>query len=479
MKIPPSPPSISEPPLSAPTASPLNFAAKAPSALMAELEISLGPKGISDPEFQHLLDRLRKNRISTDSPYFMNQLFSGVRPEILEVENLISESRTTMATYEASGPFTLVELETIRALNAEIGWPETADGVVVPGGSAANFMAIHCARTNASEDFRRWGNRPHWRIFSTREAHYSLEKAVLALGLGLESLVTVDVDDQGRMSPASLLEKINEVRSEGHEPLMVIATAGTTVLGQFDPIDKICEAASGLWVHVDGAWGGPALFSSSAKSLLKGLENATSFTFDAHKLLGSDLTCSLFLTRHQGMLLEANDVHGGEYLFHEVSSDVSGRDYDRGRVSWQCGRRPEIVSFWGLWKKLGSRGLGLIVDEKLKLQKSVVEWIGLQPRLKLLQDPTYLNICVQVLKPNAEGAFESDKTWSRTVRNVLKRENKALVNFSVTDDGTTFLRLILAHHELQIEHVIQILVWALAVSPADDALALEETSSAI
>lgn len=456
---------------------PLNFAAKAPSSLMTELEITLGREGMSDLEYEHLLDRVRKYRISTDSPYFMNQLFSGVRPEILEAENLISESRTTMSTYEASGPFTLIELETIRALNAEIGWPETAEGVVVPGGSAANFMAIHCARSSASEDFRKLGNRPNWRIFSTREAHYSLEKAVLALGLGLESLVTVDIDDQGRMSPKSLLEKINEVKSEGHEPLMVIATAGTTVLGQFDPIDEICDVAQGLWVHVDGAWGGPAMFSSKAKPMLKGLEKAASFTFDAHKLLGSDLTCSVFLTRHNGVLLEANDVQGGEYLFHEVSGggcggglggeagDISSREFDRGRVSWQCGRRPEIVSFWGLWKKLGTKGLGSIVDTKFELRDEVLNWIKQQKGLKLLQAPSYLNICVQVLKPVCDGKFVSDKTWSREVRNVLKRENKALVNFSVTDDGTAFLRLILAHHELRTEHVIQILSWALAVSP--------------
>lgn len=446
---------------------PTNFAAKAPSVLKKELGITLGTEGISDSEFKDLLARLRKNRISTDSPFFMNQLFSGVRPEILEAESLIAESRTTMATYEASGPFTLIELETVRALTREIGWPETSEGVVVPGGSAANFMAIHCARANASGDFRKWGNRPHWKIFSTREAHYSLEKAVLALGLGLESLVTVDVDEYGRMSPRSLQEKINEVKSDGHEPLMVICTAGTTVLGQFDPIDEICEVANGLWVHVDGAWGGPALFSGTAKSLLRGLEKATSFTFDAHKLLGSDLTCSLFLTQFAGILLEANDVHGGEYLFHEVSDGVSGRDYDRGRVSWQCGRRPEIVSFWGLWKKLGTKGLGDIVDSKLQLKNEVLEWIQNQKGLRLLQDPPYLNICVEVLKPMGNNQFASDKNWSKTVRNVLKRENKALVNFSVTQNQTTFLRLILAHHELRTQDLIQILDWALAVTPED------------
>ena len=452
------------------------FSTPRPEELKNEMDFELRESGLHADAYQKLLDRLRDLRVDTQSPYFMNQLFSGVRSEVLEIEKLISESRTTMATFEASGPFTLIEMETVRALARQIGWESAYDGVVVPGGSAANFMAIHMARQLADEGFKTRGNRPHWKIFSTREAHYSLEKAVLALGLGLDSLVSVKTDARGRMRPESLRRAISDVNAEGHEPLMVNTTLGTTVLGAFDPIDEIIEASQGTPVHVDGAWGGPAIFSPRMREMVKGLEKAASFTFDAHKLFGADLTCSVILTRHEGLLLEANDVHGGEYLFHESSGDEDeqglGRLYDRGRLSWQCGRRPEIVSLWGLWKKHGTTGLGDIVEEKLKIRDEVVSWIGSQPGLKLLHEPEYLNICVQVQKPvRASGgeatgkvdSYEDDPDWSRHVRQVLKRENKALVNFSTREDGLTFLRLILAHHQLKTDHVTKILQWALDV----------------
>lgn len=448
------------------------FATPRPDSLKTEIDFELRESGLQADDYQKLLDRLRDLRVDTQSPYFMNQLFSGVRSEVLEIENLIAESRTTMATYEASGPFTLIEMETVRALAAQIGWAN-GDGVVVPGGSSANFMAIHLARQLADKDFKSRGNRPNWKIFSTREAHYSLEKAVLALGLGLDSLVTVETDARGRMSPESLEQALKNVRAAGHEPLMVSTTLGTTVLGAFDPVNEIVDVAKEVPVHVDGAWGGPAIFSSRLKDKVKGLDRASSFTFDAHKLFGADLTCSVILTRHPGLLLEANDVHGGEYLFHESSGDESeqdlGRLYDRGRLSWQCGRRPDVVSLWGLWKKHGTLGLGEIVEEKLKLRDEVLHWIQSQPGLKLLHDPEYLNICVQVRKPvrasESTSAFEDDQTWSRHVRQVLKLQNKALVNFSTREDGLTFLRLILAHHQLKTEHVVQILRWALEIKP--------------
>lgn len=453
------------------------FSTPPPGELKKEMDFELQAEGLDTKAYHSLIQRLRELRVDTQSPFFMNQLFSGVRGEVLEIENLIAESRTTMATYEASGPFTLIEMETVQALASRIGWKDSFDGVVVPGGSAANAMAIHLARQIADGNFKRLGNRPHWKIFSTREAHYSLEKAVLALGLGFDSLVIVETDSSGRMKPESLLRAINDVKSEGHEPLMINATMGTTVLGAFDPIDEIIEASQGTPVHVDGAWGGPAIFSSRLKDKVRGLDKASSFTFDAHKLFGADLTCSLLLTRHPGLLLAANDVHGGEYLFHESSGDETekdlGRRYDRGRLSWQCGRRPEVVSLWGLWKKHGTRGLGDIVEQKLQIRDEVVSWIKIQPGLRLLHDPEYLNICVQVRKPALQNyempkgtsTFEDDLQWSRHVRQVLKQENKALVNFSTRGDGLTFLRLILAHHQLRTDHVIQILKWAQEIRP--------------
>jgi glutamate decarboxylase/sulfinoalanine decarboxylase len=230
------------------------------------------------------------------------------------------------------------------------------------------------------------------------------------------------------------------------------------VLGAFDPVAElapICRKHN-VWLHVDGAWGGPALFSKRLEKFTAGFEQADSVTFDAHKLFGASLTCSFFLTRHNEILLKANDVSGADYLFHADDASL-----DRGRLSWQCGRGADAVSFWAIWKSLGSKGLGEFVDRLLNIRDETVAWVKTQDRLELIAEPDYLNICVRVAPPlHAPSASRAD--WSKQVREQLKNNDQAMVNFSANVDGT-FLRLILANPYLQFEHVRQLLTWALEV----------------
>ncbi len=414
-----------------------------------------GPTGLDS--LKKILSQIRLHSISTHSPYFMNQLFSGILPQMLLAEDLISQTKTTLATHEASPTFSAIESEVIQTVGRVIGWPEgQRDGVSVPGGSAANFMAIHCARHRFSPEIKHQGlSGQKFKIYVSGEAHYSFKKACLALGLGTDSLAAVPVDDRGRMKPQALAQMIREHLALGETPLMVAATSGTTVLGAFDPIDQIsavCKTHS-LWLHVDAAWGGPALFSKKIRDHFRGVELADSLTFDAHKLFGASLTCSFFLNRYPGLLLEANDVSGGDYLFHP------GEEVDRGKMSWQCGRKADAVSFWTIWKSLGTEGLGQFVDRLLDIQEQTRLWIQTQPRLKLVADPEFLNVCVRVQPPRSE---ISEASWSQIVRVSLKKKNLAMVNYSTNEQGP-FLRLILAHPYLEFKHVCQILEWALEV----------------
>ena len=409
-------------------------------------------------DLRKILDLIREHSITTQSPYFMNQLFAGIAPQMLIAEDLIAQTKTTMATYEASPAFSKIESEVIESLGQIIGWKKgQRDGVSVPGGSAANFMAVHCARQKKFPEFKKTGlSGARMKIFVSAEAHYSFKKACVAMGFGTDSLVLVPVDSRGRMIPDKLDEMIDDCIKQNHSPLMVCATAGTTVLGAFDPIDllsNVCKKHQ-LWLHVDGAWGGPVLFSEQSRHLIGGVEQADSFTFDAHKLFGASLTCSFFLTKHSGLLLEANDVSGADYLFHSDDPNI-----DRGKFSWQCGRKADAVSFWTIWKSLGTKGLGDFVDRLSQIRDEMIPWIEKQPRLQLIARPEFLNICVRIKSKN-ENVNPSD--WSKFVRESLKEKNLAMVNYSVNSEGN-FLRLILAHPFLQTEHVQQILQWALDV----------------
>lgn len=413
------------------------------------------PTGIRD--LRQILSDFKERSVSTHSPYFMNQLFSGILPQMLMAEEFIAQTKTTLATFEASPILSAMESEVVESLGAKIGWPAGArSGVSVPGGSAANFMAVHCARQKAFPQARSKGIGTRvLKVFVSEEAHYSFKKAAIVLGIGMDNVIPVSVDEKGRMIAEHLEDQIEQCRADGAVPLMVAATAGSTVLGSFDEIPLLSAVCKrhGVWLHVDGAWGGPALFSRKLARLVDGIEFTDSVTFDAHKLFGSSLTSSFFLTQHADILLQANDVSGGDYLFHSDDSAL-----DRGKLSWQCGRKADAASFWTIWKSLGTDGLGEFVDHLVGLRDEILPWIKAQKRLELIADPEYLNICIRV-HPHDE---QKDPEWSKTVREKLKERDLAFVNYSANKDGS-FLRLILAHPYLNFAHVRQILEWALEV----------------
>lgn len=411
-------------------------------------------------ELKKVIDQIRSTSISTHSPYFMNQLFSGVIPQMLMAENVISQTRTTLATLEASPVFSKIEEEVVNQLGSLIGWSEEKqDGVNVPGGSAANFMAIHCARQKKFPEYKKTGVvNNQLRIYVSDQAHYSFKKGAAALGIGTNNVVAVESHSDGRMRVDRLNQQLEQDKNNGVTPLIVIATAGTTVLGAFDSIGEIADVCKShsVWLHVDGAWGGPVLFSENTRELVKGIERSDSVTFDAHKLFGASLTCSFFLTQHKGLLREANDVSGGDYLFHPTESGI-----DRGKLSWQCGRGADAFSFWTIWKSYGTQGLGDLVDRLFQICQQTRDWVEDQPRLELVAEPKYLNLCVRI-RPPVDQTQEDLKNWSKKVREYLVKNNQAMVNYSENLEGT-FLRLIFAHPNLEFKNVEQILRWALEV----------------
>jgi glutamate/tyrosine decarboxylase-like PLP-dependent enzyme/quercetin dioxygenase-like cupin family protein len=441
-----------------PKVSELKESGKFSVAQIANLKSELA---LSEPTDSLALARLlavfQSQSITTHSPYFMNQLFSGVLPQMLMAEEFITQTKTTLATFEASSIFSTMEAEVVESLGQQIGWAEgSRSGVSVPGGSAANFMAVHCARQKLLPLTKAKGlSGQALKVFVSAEAHYSFKKALAVLGIGIDNLVQIPVDQKGCMNAEALKDSIQQYQKAGDLPLMVAATAGTTVLGAFDELTSLAAVCKehDIWFHVDGAWGGPALFSKKLRPLLRGIELADSMTFDAHKLFGATLTSSFFLTKHSDILLKANDVAGGDYLFHSEDENL-----DRGQLSWQCGRKADAASFWTIWKSVGTGGLGSFVDRLLSVRDETVHFIKSEPRLELVGLPDYLNVCVRVLPHSGQ----QNSNWSKTVREKLKDADLAMVNYA-SDKSGSFLRLILAHPYLNFSHVHQILLWALDV----------------
>jgi len=346
-----------------------------------------------------------------------------------------------MATYEIAPYMTILEKEVARKLSNLMGL-KLGEGIMVTGGSNANLVGLLCARQFKVPDIKKRGYQgKKYTVYVSSEAHYSYEKAVHISGLGIDYLRSVRVDANGAMDPVILKEMVRQDRAQGFTPMMIGATAGTTVLGAFDPIAEINKVAReyNLWLHVDAAWGGGAIFSANYKHLLKGIHLADSVTFDAHKTLNTGLIASFILCKHPGMLKQTNQGGGSEYIFH----DYDNSDWDTGTYSLQCGRRPDILKLWLLWKSVGDEGLGKMIDHLFDLSTYAKQIIQTHPRLKLISSQ-YLNNCFQILPPNE---FMDVNQFTLKVRTHLVQRGMALVNYVELPNKTIFFRLVSANNQ--------------------------------
>lgn len=252
-----------------------------------------------------------------------------------------------------------------------MGYPNgEGDGILCPGGSMCNLQAVSFARHAKFPETKQTGifGLPRMIIFTSAEAHYSLEKAAFTCGLGTDSVVKVPTNSSGKMDPAALEAAVEAQLALGHRPLMVNATAGTTVRGMYDPFHAIADicAKHDMWMHIDGAWGGSAALSKKYSALMDGAERADSITWDAHKMLGAPQQCAFLLLKSAAGL--CGDCNGlkAKYLFQP---DKPYAELDTGDKHIQCGRRNDCLKFWLAWQTLSDAGYAKRVDRLLDLAR--------------------------------------------------------------------------------------------------------------
>ena len=282
------------------------------------------------------------------------------------------------------------------------------------------------ARDRARPRLREEGfSGPRLRVYTSEDCHYSVAKAVALLGIGLDNLVYVAVDERGRMDPAALDQAIRADLAAGHQPLMVNATAGTTVLAAFDPLDEladVCEEHE-LWLHVDGAFGGSAVLDPDQAHHLSGCGRADSMSWDAHKLMGAQISCSVILVRERGLLARSLDQNAS-YLFQG-----DGQELNPGTRSLQCGRRNDALKLWTLWQTLGNEGLAKRLAGFRNMALCAAQLVREAPDLELVRKPEFLNVCFAV-----EGVSAKELCAE------LAKRGMAMVGYAIVD-GEAVVRL--------------------------------------
>ncbi|MFI5707895.1 pyridoxal phosphate-dependent decarboxylase family protein [Kribbella sp. NPDC051620] len=341
-----------------------------------------------------LLDR---DGIDLSHPHAAAHLQPPVLQVAVDADALASASNASMDTYD-SGPVTLeIERWVVRALATMAGFGPAADGVLTPGGSISNLLAMLIARDNAAAalgiDVRRNGlaglEKPV--VFCSELAHFSVQRACAALGLGEDAAVTIPADGDFRMRLDILAD---ELAKPGRLPLAVIATAGTTDYGSIDPIGEIAGLARqyGAWVHVDAAYGFGALFSDRLAPLLAELPAADSVTLDLHKIGWQPAATSMLLVADRERF--ASLGRSVEYL--NPADDIdSGLDGLLGR-SLQTTRRPDAVKVATTLTAYGRSGLGRMLDTCHELAHAAAARVVADSNLELLAPVTLTTVLFRV-----------------------------------------------------------------------------------
>jgi len=379
----------------------------------ATLPIAIPSVGVGEDEAIERLRRVVMATPTTSGKRFFNQLFAGRERVATMAEAVTVALNQSMYTYKVAGPQVLIEREVIERMQAKAGMPG-GDGMFTPGGSLSNLAAMLVGRNEIDPEATTTGFDGRGRvIYASAERHYSVRKNAAMIGVGRENVRHVPVDDRGLMKPDALAAMIAEDNGAWKRPMMIVATSGTTVIGAFDPLEQLADVASehGLWLHVDGAYGGTALMHPEHRQLLRGLERADSFTWDAHKMMGVPLTCSVALTRKPGLFQKHFD-ESASYLFQQDFGDDHAW-LNPGTRSLQCGRRNDALKLWAQWQSLGDDGYADRVERQITLARYAAGIVRDDPRMTLSLEPEWANVCFEVAGKSTEAICEVLNTQGR------------------------------------------------------------------
>jgi len=271
----------------------------------------------------------------------------------------------------------------VRWIGERVGWSEPFDGTFTSGGNEANFsglalaLAVHFP-ASVDDGIAALGARPV--LYSSAEAHHSLDKSAGLLGLGRKALRRIPVTESIQLDTRKLETQIEQDKADGFLPFCVVATAGTTNSGAIDDLVELGEICKRhrLWLHLDGAYGAAAIFSEQHRDLVRGIELADSITIDPHKWLAMPFAAGVILTSHPEALGQAFSV-ATPYMPTARGAVM----LDNFKVSTQWSRRMNSLKLWLTLKVHGRRAYEEHIHLQLQLAAGFADWVRRSEQFEL------------------------------------------------------------------------------------------------
>jgi aromatic-L-amino-acid/L-tryptophan decarboxylase len=298
-------------------------------------------------------------------------------------ESLVAALNPQLASLDRSQMASRIEAETVRWVGELVGWQTAPGGTFTTGGNEANFSALAMALSAhfpgvVENGLASIGAQPVF--YASAEGHHSLEKSAGLLGLGRNALRRIPVNERLQLNVQQLEASIKEDLASGKKPFCIVVTAGTTSSGAIDDISQIHEICRryNIWLHVDGAYGAAVLFSNRHRTLVRGIEQADSVTFDPHKWLAMPFSAGLLLTRHPEVLERTFSV-ACPYL----QKAPAGTLPDNRNISAQWSRRMNSLKLWLTLRVHGRLAYEELIDRQMRLAQSFTEWVATSEHFEL------------------------------------------------------------------------------------------------
>ena len=334
---------------------------------------------------------------------------------------LVAALNNNMLSVEMSPVFSRLEPLVMQEIAARFGLGDAAGGVMVSGGSLANLQALTVARNVAFNAVKTGvvGLDKQLVFFVSEAAHTSMQKAAMVMGLGSQAAIAIRTNANSQLDIDDLKDKLACAQQARQAPFAIVATAGTTVTGNIDPIAEMAQLAQThqLWFHVDAAYGGALIFSPEQRHRLTGIEQANSITFNPQKWLYVAKTCAT-------LLFKDLDVLNRHFRILAPYMEEHSQWANLGELTVQGTRHPDILKLWLSLQHLGGAGYADIIRHNYAMTAQFVAAVRSRPYLQLASEPEMNLVCFR-LQPDQFEPDQWDDLNARLQRYLLSVEAPA------------------------------------------------------
>jgi aromatic-L-amino-acid decarboxylase len=349
-------------------------------------------------------------------------------------------------TSPASTELEEVALDWLRQM---MGLDAGYSGIIYDTASVSSMHAIAAAREGVEKRIREEGmsgrpNLPLLRVYVSQQAHSSIEKGVITLGLGQRAIRKIPTDAKFCMDAHALAKAIEEDKRAGFLPFCIVATVGTTSTSSIDPVPDIIPIGEehAMWLHVDAAYAGSAAIVPELRHVLNGCERADSVAVNPHKWLFTPFDLSVLYCRHMDLLRRAFSLVP-EYLRTPEQEQVrSGSDY-----GVQLGRRFRALKLWMVMRYFGHEGLAARIREHCRLAKLFASWVEASTDWELMAPVPLGLVCFRATKPGPNA-----NELNEAIMHAVNTTGKALLSHTKLNDNLT-LRLSIGNIRTTEHHV--------------------------